>query len=723
MADLVATTPVIDGCDDFWEEMAAAFAVRAAASANDLARRTELTLESTTLNQTIASLRPQQAAAGEDHAAAVEAYNAVAKFPHFALITTLAVLLASILLACLAAELPKALAVPLVLVIVAYLAYIVTFHRKRAAAAVQVRATATRLEQLTTEVNTAADRLQACSLELNSITPKRSVTALGRCYVQADVRRLAGYSVLLDRSGIVPSNEFSLADMTYDSAALSAIVSTIDDLREPPLLLSPSTKSDDGSLGDLHGQERRLRDTVERFSMFVRSIPRVVRSLPLLHRTSGAATQHNSWQPSPHPLYGPIIVRESDVGDDSSIAALQRTIDWSRSRGRSAKDELLAAHGAIQSLLADYTSCRSVSMSQLHNQLLSATRRSRLCSVIHLCPQMTGNSAWLLEAHGISLEELPETPLEDVLQFLDGVPDARERIAAEPSLIRRIEESWLGVTIAHESLSRHLSNADTSLRSIGVATSPAASSSAGIIQKYRDQLSQLREQCRSAFLEAMFGTSVPLVEASLAARLSFDPATRIWSNSITGNEYEEDSLLELCRVTRAHVDLKLPMWTQLWTEKSDFRKSELFRSNESVLRMSEKESEKLIEIGNQFRADMRAVRESAKETLTELGAKSDQLRHMVDHFGDSLPSAELTRLQDLTLRIAGAGTGVLKDAEQKETFLSLEPQAQADRRPRMQDPISHAMRLDQLATPALPNWLDRALCLPAPELAGRADVE
>ena len=51
-------------------------------------------------------------------------------------------------------------------------------------------------------------------------------------------------------------------------------------------------------------------------------------------------------------------------------------------------------------------------------------------------------------------------------------------------------------------------------------------------------------------------------------------------------------------MVKAYSDLMIPLWEHLWTEKADFRKSELFRTNEEMRRMTEKESEKLIDIAN-----------------------------------------------------------------------------------------------------------------------------
>src|SRR6185312_10039055 len=86
-------------------------------------------------------------------------------------------------------------------------------------------------------------------------------------------------------------------------------------------------------------------------------------------------------------------------------------------------------------------------------------------------------------------------------------------------------------------------------------------------------------------------------------------------------------------VIKAYSDLMIPLWEHLWTEKADFRKSELFRTNESMIRMSEKESEKLINVADQFRADMRTVRENVYLIESDLKSKYSEIISFRDSMG------------------------------------------------------------------------------------------
>ena len=134
----------------------------------------------------------------------------------------------------------------------------------------------------------------------------------------------------------------------------------------------------------------------------------------------------------------------------------------------------------------------------------------------------------------------------------------------------------------------------------------------------------------------------------------------------------------------------VPLWEHLWTEKADFRKSELFRTNESILRMTEKESEKLIEVGNQFKADMRTVRENVYLLESDLKSKFDELIAFRDGMSalGLLSERQRAFLTDEKLKQISLGEeSVLGEAEDYELLLGMEPKAQAERRGTVNDPI------------------------------------
>jgi hypothetical protein len=233
---------------------------------------------------------------------------------------------------------------------------------------------------------------------------------------------------------------------------------------------------------------------------------------------------------------------------------------------------------------------------------------------------------------------------------------------------------------------------------VGVAAAPSAATYSGVIRGLESQREQVVRQYRDVVREIVFGSRRPLIEMSKLPRLSLDPDTGVWRNETAGTEYADFEEIECTQVLRLHEDLLFPVWRHLWTEKADFRKSELFRTNEQLLRMSEKESEKLISIGNQFRDDMRTTREVLKQVEGELGGKLDQMRGTRDALTalGLLGKEGAQTLGEASLAALDAGAGAaLRHAEVRETMLALEPQAQTERRERAADPI------DLIGSPAI----------------------
>ena len=143
----------------------------------------------------------------------------------------------------------------------------------------------------------------------------------------------------------------------------------------------------------------------------------------------------------------------------------------------------------------------------------------------------------------------------------------------------------------------------------------------------------------------------------------------------------------------------MPLWNHLWTEKDDLRKQEIFRTNESLQRMSEKESEKLVNIGDQYRSDMRPVRENLIKAAAEAENKTSQLFDTIQGLADiGLLSAEDgdKARREIEDRLGGDLAQSKRRAENKELLLTQEPQAQVLRREGAVDPVSMFMSPDAL---------------------------
>jgi hypothetical protein len=205
-----------------------------------------------------------------------------------------------------------------------------------------------------------------------------------------------------------------------------------------------------------------------------------------------------------------------------------------------------------------------------------------------------------------------------------------------------------------------------------------------------DQFHEALARFRSNLSVLMTGSPNPILNFSHQSELFFDPEVDEWRSSTLPYVYSTSEVLRYGQVLKVTSDLMIPLWEHLWTEKSDFRKSELFRTNESLIRMTEKESEKLIEVANQFRADMRSVRENINLLESDLKSKYDE----IIAFRDGMEALGLLserqkqflteeKLKSLTL----GDHSIIEEGEQHETYLGMEPRVQAERRGSAEDPI------------------------------------
>jgi hypothetical protein len=216
-----------------------------------------------------------------------------------------------------------------------------------------------------------------------------------------------------------------------------------------------------------------------------------------------------------------------------------------------------------------------------------------------------------------------------------------------------------------------------------------------------DQFQEALQRFRRTLSVIMTGSPNPILTFSKEAEMYYDPEVDEWRSDTIPYVYNTASMLRYGQVLKVTSDLMVPLWEHLWTEKADFRKSELFRTNESLIRMSEKESEKLIEVGNQFKADMRTVRENIYLLESELTSKYDELiafRDGMESLG-LLSERQKLFLTDEKLKEISIGEhSVLHEGEEYETLLQLEPRVQAERRGTVGDPIDFVRSPDILIT-------------------------
>ena len=164
-----------------------------------------------------------------------------------------------------------------------------------------------------------------------------------------------------------------------------------------------------------------------------------------------------------------------------------------------------------------------------------------------------------------------------------------------------------------------------------------------------------------------------------------------WSSNTSPYTYSTPDVVRYGAIVKAYSDLMLPLWEHLWTEKADFRKSELFRTNQDMIRMTEKESVQLIDVANEFRADMRTVRENANIFRADLTAKLSEIRDFRDsmaQIGLLSPHMQET-MADERIAALDLEDGGIESIDGYENALTRAPQAQAETRGTMHDPIDY----------------------------------
>ena len=687
----VTTGPAIEGCLDEWEELALAFCKGSEAEARDLGRYLDLRKAQAEAEARIAPATTAFEAAKS--ALATASADVVAKATYKK--TTPAFLL-SLLLVIGGVVICVMLASSGIAVSILGLVWLASDHSRYQGILKAARKVRAECEASVANANSALESIRSeqsrIKSELNAIQPRKSVRAVGRVYFPAVVATINSQPVAVDQSGASPERRFRLADFNFDSVELHQLVSKIDELRNPPILLTPDELPPEGGsrMHDLHGEERELRDTVETFSTFVGRIPVTEVSLSLAANTTSIAAELAQGA-SPTELFPGAILRDGRPTERArAVEKLNATLGASKARGVGPKVELLHAYQNIAALLEQYRSLRTTSMAAVHKQFMDAMSRSSWCNIRYYCPKASRNPTWILNRLGVDIEYAHEAVQADVMDRLLGDEEIASRIAEEPLLIKHLEQAWRGLQNVRHDIELHRQAAQGSATSIGVAQSPTSATMSGALRYLQSQQEQYISEYRIALNKVIFGQRTPLLELSSQPKLTYDPETEVWSNETTGTEYADLDEIACSRVLRIHEELLHPIWRHLWTEKADFRRSELFRTNESMLRMNEKESEKLIAIGNQYRDDMRSTREVLKQVESELDGKVQQLRGTREALLQlGLLSSDQARLlsDDALHNLSGGGAGVLQRAEEKETLLALEPQAQTERRELAVDPI------------------------------------
>ncbi len=526
---------------------------------------------------------------------------------------------------------------------------------------------------------------EALANERATLEPKHVVHAVGRIYVPVVALEVAGYLVLVDESGATQATELRLPDLAADADVLVRIRRTIDEASRLPVLLRPSG-DEHSAVETTHGEERDLGEAVEAFGdmlggvqVLSAALPLVERDAPLALALSTPARQDDA--PGAMLRWNAAAVRKA-VANVTSYAARMRGV------GKDAETTLRSLRDDLRGTIVRYGELRAAAIDDAHASLHEVLADSDLAYVTYYCPRCNRIPQYLFQRLGVDLDRAHELPGRDLLNALQEDDEAARRLVADETLVGELDQIYTSldeVQLAIADFDRARAN------DLSVGTAQATVSRSRALVAQRDQLIA---QFRAVLRKIVTGSARPLLELSRQARLYLDPATGHWDCPLCELHVEDEAVAKLGRLLKIKDDLLMPMWNQLWTEKDDFRKAELFRTNEQVQRLVEKETGALRDVSEQYRADMRPVRENLIIATTEAVHKRDQLGAAVNSLSAlGVLSAESAQA---TIGRLGAMTGgdldsMRKRAEAKETLLNHEPQAQMNRRVMAIDPVQVLM--------------------------------
>ena len=487
---------------------------------------------------------------------------------------------------------------------------------------------------------------------------------------------ILGKTTLLDQSGIFPDASLTTIDLSEIHSNLKTLSDRIEAIRDVPVLLSPNIPDQqDDTINVLHGEESILQDLVGDFTGTLAQVRDVELSLPLIPKSSPVAKAACADISSALDEHAVVMVGGQD-GATEAIDKFVAQVNQTRQSGTKMLLELKDSFDQLQSICDSYANARASSMNDVHAQLFEVLNRASWCSKRFYCPRSILSPAYIedvIDVHPLHAHKLDFDTLMDNLRRDATVAS---RIQARPELCDELYAHYTAIGDIAGGI-----EFDEAGEPIDIGDRPAY-----LVDQFEESLMRFRR----TLSVLMTGSVHPVLTFSKEARMFYDPDIEEWSSDTLPYRYSTADMLRYGQLPKVTTDLMVPLWEHLWTEKADFRKSELFRTNESILRMTEKESEKLIEVGNQFKADMRTVRENVYLLESDLKSKFDELVAFRDGMSalGLLSERQRAFLTDEKLKQISLGDeSVLSEAEDYELLLGMEPKAQAERRGTVNDPI------------------------------------
>ena len=535
---------------------------------------------------------------------------------------------------------------------------------------------------------------QALSERRGALQIGKTVSAVGRVYLPFVPLELAGYPVVVDGTGATSPTNLRLPDLSANASTLDRVKATIAAANNAPILLR-AAGNEPSSVDAIHGEEADLASAIDEFGDMLASVPVLSADAPLVHANSPVLTSLRA--PLVAKSVPGAVVRGDEAAIREALTKVQRYTEAMRGIGKDVESALRTVRDDLKSTLQRYGTLRDDAMEGAHQHLHSVLARSDLAYVTYYCPRCNRVPQYLFRRLGIEIDKAHEMNPNDLLRALQEDEEARQRIVSDEGLLGELGQIWNALLELNQAIggwhAQHAANA------AAVGDLRAAQANEARLKALRSQEEQLLQQFRSVLRKIVTGNPRPVLELSRQARLHLDPDTGEWQCPLCELVVDDPEVARMGRLLKIKDELLMPMWNTLWTEKDDFRKSELFRTNEQIQRLVEKEVGALRDVSEQYRADMRPVRENLILATTQAVASRSQLEAAVNSLSalgvidEARAKSTMARLGNMT---GGDLDNLKKRAEAKETMLNQEPQAQMSRRVMAIDPIGVLMSPEQL---------------------------
>lgn len=545
----------------------------------------------------------------------------------------------------------------------------------RKAISEKIAATEGAIAAVDLELTNATQRKAEANAELSGRAGGFPEMRLSHVLLKHEVTEVAGRKVLVDLSGTYDTTLLKAVDVSELQQGLTHISARASELLNVPTLLSAGSKTSEDPLNKLYGEEEELQDLVGEYTLNLGKLRDVNLPLPLIPPESLLARRLSAGDLNVLETDDRILALEGSKMSGEAIRAFIQQVDATRAQGTQVFTELREVFRDLENACQRYAQARTASMNTIHHHLTEVLSRATWCSRRFFCPRTMGSPKYIEDLVGIDPEKAYLKPLDELLEHLNADPEIRRRLDEKPDLSQQLTEAYGGI---YDFIEGVLFDEDGNR--IDDARRP---------KHIEDQFREATKRFSQLLRRVMTGASQPVLNFSTEAQMYYDPETGEWGSDIVPYTYRSPDILKYGSVVKTYSDLMVPLWEHLWTEKADFRKSEVFRTNEAMLRMTEKESEKLIEIGNQYRADMRTVRENVYLIESELESKRSEIisfRDGMDMLG-LLSDRSKQTITDDKLKDMVLGESVLGKTEHYESYLTALPVSEAESRGSMQDPV------------------------------------